>query len=41
MKELEEITRDPPDNCSAGPEKESDIHSWNATIVGPLDSPYE
>jgi len=41
MKELEEITRDPPDNCSAGPDNEDDIHSWNGTIVGPLDSPYE
>jgi len=42
LKEIEDITKDPPDNCSAGPEEDStDLAKWNATIVGPLDTPYE
>jgi ubiquitin-conjugating enzyme E2 D/E len=39
QKELEEIKTDPPSNCSAGL-KDDNIYEWEATIIGPGDSPY-
>lgn len=39
QKELEEIKKEPPNNCSAGP-KNSDLHEWEATIIGPAESPF-
>ena len=39
-KELEEIIKDPPASCSAGPIDEEDIYKWEASIMGPSDSPY-
>ena len=40
QRELIDIAKDPPPNCTAGP-KNSNIYEWISTLMGPQSSPYE
>ena len=39
LKELKDITENPPIGCSAGKHK-NDLYEWDASIIGPTESPY-
>lgn len=39
QKEYNDILKDPPSNCSAGPLGDN-MYEWIATIIGPDESPY-
>jgi ubiquitin-conjugating enzyme E2 D len=38
-KEIQDLTTDAPDNCSAGPHGEN-MYLWDAVIMGPTESPF-
>lgn len=40
LKEIENLKKEPPENCSAGPIAD-DIRHWKGTIFGPSGTPYE
>ena len=40
LKELNDFVTDPPLGCSGGLVNTDDIYIWEATIIGPIDSPY-
>jgi ubiquitin-conjugating enzyme E2 D len=40
-KELDQLQKSPPENCSAGPVDDKDIRHWKAMIIGPTGTPYE
>ncbi|KAH9404033.1 hypothetical protein TYRP_014548 [Tyrophagus putrescentiae] len=40
LKELENIRKNPPAFCSAGPVSDDNIYRWQATIMGPPSTPF-
>jgi len=40
QRELADLTKDPPSNCTAGPVHSADMFKWEGIIFGPSDSPY-
>jgi ubiquitin-conjugating enzyme E2 D/E len=39
-KEMKDLAKDAPSNCSAGPKNSADLFNWVATIIGPSSTPY-
>ena len=40
-KELEDFTKNPPPNFIAGPVNDNNLFVWDATLLGPTDSPFQ
>ena len=40
LNEINELEKEPPENCSAGPINKDNIFEWEGTIIGPSKSPY-
>ena len=34
------MEKEPPSNCTAGPKNRNNMYEWEATIIGPSNSPY-
>jgi len=41
MSDYKEMVSEPPEGCSAAPASESNLFVWNASIIGPDESPWE
>lgn len=39
-KELQDLTRNPPTGCTAGPVDPADLFNWRGTVLGPEGTPY-
>ena len=40
QKDLKDLETEPVMNCSAGPINKNNLYEWQATIIGPTNSPY-
>ncbi|CAI2381165.1 unnamed protein product [Moneuplotes crassus] len=40
IKEYNDLQRDPPVGCSAGPDDEDNMYLWKGYLIGPSESPY-
>uniref|UniRef100_A0A7S3PM09 UBC core domain-containing protein n=1 Tax=Aplanochytrium stocchinoi TaxID=215587 RepID=A0A7S3PM09_9STRA len=41
MSDLKEMSNEPPEGCSAAPVNEQNLFLWNASIIGPEETPWE
>lgn len=41
MSDYKEMMTEPPEGCSAAPASDSNLFVWNASIVGPEETPFE
>lgn len=41
MSDYKEMMIEPPEGCSAAPASDSNLFVWNASIVGPEETPFE
>jgi len=41
QRELADLTKDPPSNCTAGPINTMDLYKWEGMIFGPSETPYQ